>query len=248
MPTDLNYKRKLSTRRNWLFGNYSASLELVFPEHAHSFSFSVHALLSALLPTQVQSLYLHAGTSALVENLKGKDCPQSPHRKHTSTQVSDELIRIRGTLFEPLTTIDTSEQVEQYSDFFEVSVHTTFDSFSPLGSIFHRAEVSTSNEMLAVLRLIDLPQAIPLRLESVRIGLDLFQRPSGWTWFSRTPVVTSSLLLDSSPASTSLIIESEGLPSKNSSLLPSPVPTMQLINAAKAAFNAEIEGEFPFDS
>lgn len=243
MPTATDYKRKLSTQRNWLLGNYRTSLELIFTGHAHSFSFSVLSLLSALLPSQVQALHLHAKDSTLIENQKGRDRPRSLHKEGPASQPIEELFRVTGSIVEPLTSIDASAGVDQDPDFFDVTIQTFFDSFGPQGSISHRAEVCTSSELLSGLRLNELPQAIPLRVESMRLGLELFQRSGSWTWFSRTPVVTTSLLIESSPSATTLLIESDSLKSRDAPLLPFPALSAQLLQAIKDSFSVDIGSE-----
>ena len=200
----------LSLTRDWLFGSYTLEYQLSVDLRPGQLSILIDEIIQALLPPEVLAVSASSDALVTIEDLKGRD----PANLLTSTAPDsmprqDELLYLRGVA--PKT---ASRNDELFNDPFEVRLHTSFREFTANNHISQSVQFEQQGALPTNLRLKHLGRAFPLVPTDFRIGIDLFTRSTMLGWFSGTPTVTQSLLIEASANVARLQITAEKLRSR----------------------------------
>ncbi len=211
-------KSSLSISREWLRVSFSKRYDLSIPLRGTSLSDLIFALLYGVFDQNVLGLPIHEEASTVLLDTKGRDPLHVLDPNSPSPAMHDELLYLRGVVVD---TASDGEKNTPAQEPFEVRLETRFSEFTGRDQIAHQVFVRTtgpSASWLSTLCVGNISRAVPLRIDYLRIGIDLFTRGGMFGWVSRTPTVTQTILLELRPDELQIRMVAEKL--KNRTDLP----------------------------
>jgi hypothetical protein len=189
---------KFNLSRNWLFGGYAA--ELTIKKNISTTTLS--EITERILFNLKEKLATH-GEFKELKDIKGRE----PHEESLLNSVlkpsGEELLLVAGQ-------IATESRDGDFNwEPFQVACHTEFNRFEDPRSIVHSAKVSGSTILPDWLPWWLLGTVAPLKLEHLRLGLELFTSRFVLTRLSLTPTVSETILIEADQKNIAIKLRTE---------------------------------------
>jgi hypothetical protein len=176
---------QLTVSRNWLFGGYTAEVNIMQSLATSQLPSLVEKVSSALKPHLTQR-----NARNELKDIKGREPHEAPLLSAAPAPSGEELLLISGK-------IATEPRDDDFNwEPFQFSCHTQFERFEDPRSIIHRAITSKTDSIPQWLPWWMLGSAAPIKLEHFRLGLEFFTSRFVLTRLSFTPIVSETLLIE----------------------------------------------------
>lgn len=197
MNSTLNFKKQ------FIFGGYNAEYQLHSKIKPSGIARLTDYILNVVLPAPTLS-------GGILLDLKGKDFPVAKG----SEELLEEIFYVSGEA--PQTQIlddDPNSEQTVYVDF-TLQILSEFDSFEGNHHIKHRTKIIRSSELPDYLSVGQLGRVFPLKINTLRLGLEVFQSRCFFASLGFAPIVTQTLQISCCKEDLNISITAENLKNK----------------------------------
>lgn len=221
-----------TVKRNWLLGGYEATFALQRPLLASEIPATTHSLLSGL-----HRLCGELTTTNEILNLKGRESSEVL-LANCPPPLPDEVVTIGGT-------IATGENANGFVwTPFRFSLVSYFARFEGSSSIVFSLQPSRTDSLPEWLPWWLLGAAAPLRVDYMRLGLEVFTSKFSISSFGSIPAVSDSLLIDIAHGTLALKLTTQQRRKGRCNPFESVIAFKQISDALASFFGAPLSSQF----